>query len=82
MISVRLRHGWLRVCLLGRRENFVEWHAAFLEQMRAQGKWVEKEQPPGLTVRRTPQHPKPPAKTQPAPPCEHGIWVGVAGHGS
>ena len=51
---------WLRVCLLGSRENFVEWHAAFLEQMRAQGKWVEKEQPPGLTVRPTPQHPQTP----------------------
>ena len=69
---------WLRVCLLrlGRRENFVEWHAAFLEQMRAQGKWVEKEQPPGLTVRRTPQHPKPPSQDT-AQPCEQG----VAGHG-
>ena len=33
------------------KDNFIEWHAAFLTQMRAQGKWAEKPKPAGLTGR-------------------------------
>jgi hypothetical protein len=33
------------------KENFIEWHAAFLAQMKAQGKWTEAVKPEGLTGR-------------------------------
>lgn len=33
------------------KENFIEWHAAFLAQMKAQGKWTEAAKQEGLTGR-------------------------------
>jgi hypothetical protein len=32
-----------------------QWHAAFVEGMKAQGKWVERVRPKGKTVRAAPR---------------------------